>query len=192
MSIQRIAQAYAVAFAAACASLGCDEGSPASPTFEAPSPMGTSTPLDAGAADAGDGAVTYAVCPPDMDASFGSIFSQMLSTQSCGTNVSQGCHSSSGPTATGNLLDYTLDASAVYAELLGDGGGQPAENLSGSAKMHRVVPFDAGASMLYTKLTLKTLSDPQYGAGMPYTAPGSVCPAALDAVKIWIDHGAKP
>jgi hypothetical protein len=108
--------------------------------------------------------------------------------------VAGNCHSTSGASATtgaGNLLDFTLDASAVYHELLGaDGGGQRATNVNGTAKVLRVVPGDAGASMLYIKLTLLTNNDPHYGAGMPLGAAGSVCPAAVDAIKTWIDKGA--
>jgi hypothetical protein len=91
----------------------------------------------------------------------------------------------------GNLLDYSLDASAVYAELLGDGGGHPSTNLSGDGgRIPRVAPFDSDASMLYIKLTLTTHDNPYYGAGMPLPTPGSVCPATLEAVKTWIDQGA--
>jgi hypothetical protein len=132
------------------------------------------------------------VCPPDIDASFGSIYAQMLSTASCGSTLNS-CHSTIGASGkgTGNLLDYSLDAGAVYAELLGpDGGGELAANISGDTKVLRVVPFDAGASLLYIKLTLTTLTDPHYGAGMPRTAPGSVCPATLEAVQDWINAGA--
>jgi hypothetical protein len=116
----------------------------------------------------------------------------MLATASCGTNVVDGCHSHTGAPMTGNLLDFTLDAGDVYVELLGpDAGGRHAVNIAGDAggQVLRVVPGDAGASMLYIKLTL-TGNDPRYGRGMPWTAPGSVCPAAVDAVKSWIDQGA--
>jgi hypothetical protein len=133
------------------------------------------------------------VCPPGIEASFTSILTKVLATPSCGTNIAGNCHSTSGASAAGagNMLDYSLDAGAVYAELLGDGGGHLSTNLAGSAgSIPRVAPFDAGASMLYIKLTLTTRADPRYGAGMPLTAPGSVCPATLDAVKTWIDQGA--
>jgi hypothetical protein len=128
-----------------------------------------------------------------MDASFGSILSQMLTAAGCG-NSQVSCHSTKGAaaTGTGNGLDLSLDTAAVYAELLGDGGGAPAMNVSGSGHVLRVVPGDASASMLYIKLGLDASADPQYGAGMPLTAPGSVCPAALEAVAGWINAGAKP
>ncbi|HEY8088956.1 MAG TPA: hypothetical protein VIF09_13950 [Polyangiaceae bacterium] len=174
-----------VALALSFVALGCDEGAPASPTFQS---LGltdaTVLPPEAGS-EAGP------VCPPDIDASFGSIYGQMLSTSSCGSGSSS-CHSTAGASFS-NLLDYSLDAGAVYAELLGqDGGGHRATNVAGDASVLRVVPFEAGASMLYIKLTLTTKTDPSYGAGMPLTAPGQVCPAVLDAVKTWIDNGAAP
>jgi hypothetical protein len=172
------------ALALAVLASGCNTGSPASPVFE-------STPAQ------GEAGVTeeagFAVCPPDIDASFGSIYTQLLSTTSCGA-TSNSCHSTVGasPNGVGNLLDFSLEAGAVYAELLGaDGGGQPSTNLDEpSVHVLRVVPGDAGASMLYIKLTLTSTNDPQYGSGMPLTAPGSVCPAAVDAVAAWINQGA--
>ncbi|HEX3346189.1 MAG TPA: hypothetical protein VHS09_16510, partial [Polyangiaceae bacterium] len=114
---------------------GCDTGTPASPSFASSAATG-----EGGVAEAG-----FAVCPPDIDASFGSIYTQMLSTASCGSTLSA-CHSTVGASnaGTGNGLDYSLDASAVYAELLGDGGGVPAFNIAGTDKVLRVVPFDAG------------------------------------------------
>lgn len=171
-SAGRLARAW-TAFIVALAGVGCSEGSPASPT------------------GAGAG---FAVCPPGIEPAFTSILTKVLATPSCGTNIVGDCHSQSGASAvtgTGNHLDYTLDAGAVYAELLGDGGGSPSTNLAGNAgPVPRVAPFDAGASMLYIKLTLTTHDDPRYGSGMPLTAPGSVCPATLDAVKTWIEEGA--
>jgi hypothetical protein len=176
------ALAVALQVALAC---GCDEGSPAAPSFDG---------SDATVQGGGEAGPSYAVCPPGIDASFGSIYGQMLSTASCGSHNPTGCHSTSGSLNTGSLLDYSLDASAVYAELLGDGGGAPAENIDHpDVHVPRVVPFDASASMLYIKLTLVDASnDPQYGGGMPLTAPGSVCPAVLSAVADWINAGAPP
>ena len=173
-------RAAAIALAFSFFVAGCDTGSAASPVFESTT----------GQAETGAG---YAVCPDGMDASFGSIYGQMLSTASCGAS-SNACHSTVGasPNGVGNLLDFSLDAGAVYAELLGaDGGGQLATNLD-EPQVHvlRVVPGDAGASMLYIKLTLDSGKDPLYGSGMPLTAPGSVCPAAVDAVATWINGGA--
>jgi hypothetical protein len=155
-----------------------------------------------GSADAGTdsegadarGDASYTVCPPGITPSFRTILAQMLSTSGCGTNRPQNCHSASGASlqGTGNLLDFSADASTVYAELLGQNGtGALARNLQGSVHpLLEVVPGDASASYLYVKLQLPTLMDPQYGECMPPTAPGSVCPAAVDAVRQWIEQGA--
>lgn len=164
-----------LALALAGAAIGCgDDGSPA-----APSPTHT-------AANDGGG---FVVCPPALAPSFDDLLTRVFSTSTCGTDNPHSCHSTSGsgPKGAGDLLDFTLDAGAVYAELV----GHNATNISGDTPIVRVVPGDAGASMLYVKLTLTTASDPHYGAGMPLTAPGSVCPEALDAVRTWIEQGAK-
>lgn len=187
---------------------GCNTGSPASPgvdastsdggveASEAAAPDGdadgaTDASEDGGESDA-DAEAGYAVCPEGLDATFGSIYGEMLSPEAgtCGA-TGFGCHSTSGARSSGNRLDFSLDAAAVYAELLGDGGGYPSTNVAGDAGgiVLRVAPGDAGASMLYIKLTL-TGSDPRYGAGMPLFTPGSICPPALEAVKQWIDTGA--
>ena len=166
------------------AALGCGgEGSPAAPT-STPGVLSEAGAVDASIADAAEEA--YAVCPPGLDASFADLLGRVLATSSCGTNNPNSCHSTSGSVAASNLLDFSLDAGAVYQELL-----KPALNISGDTPVRRVEPGDAGASMLYIKLTLKTLSNAHYGAGMPLTAPGSVCPEALDAFKTWIDTGAR-
>jgi hypothetical protein len=191
------------------AAAGCNAGSPASPGFDgAPGDGGVPSPEaaapdggpeaatddageDAGGSDA-DAEAGYAVCPEAMDATFGSIYGEILSPEagSCGA-VGFGCHSTIGARTAGSKLDFSLDASAVYAELLGDGGGYPATNAAGDAGhvVLRVAPGDAGASMLYIKLTL-TQGSPLYGAGMPLYTPGSICPPALEAIKQWIDTGA--
>jgi hypothetical protein len=174
-------RATATAFALALLVSGCDTGSPASPTFES----------TLGAAEAGAAAEAgFAVCPPGLEATYGSIYTQVLSTSSCGSTLDT-CHSTKGssPAGTGNGLDYSLDDQGVYVELLGDGGGAPAHNIAGDTPVLRVVPFDAGASMLYIKLTT-TATMGHYGAGMPLTAPGSVCPATVAAVEAWINGGA--
>jgi hypothetical protein len=168
----------------------CDVGEPAAPAFVAGA-VGEAGAPDATITDAG---ASYAICPPDIDASFGSLVTTMFVTTGCGTNKTNNCHSASGASmrGTGNGLDFTVDAAAIYAQLLGDGGGAPSTNLSGSAHVLRVVPGDASASMLYIKLQLTSPADPQYGAGMPLDTPGSVCPAALAAVRDWINGGATP
>lgn len=190
------------------ATVACNDGSPASPRVDASlsdaeieaSP--TDSPgeenegtTDAGEdGDAGDAEAGYAVCPEALDATFGSIYGSILSPEggSCGA-VGFGCHSTIAAQENKSQLDFSLDAAAVYAELLGDGGGYPASNIAGDAGhvVLRVAPFDAGASMLYIKLTL-TGNDPRYGAGMPLYTPGSICPPALEAIKQWIDTGAAP
>jgi hypothetical protein len=194
------------AFASLLAALlptGCYAGSSSTPEDAATPVKDTGPEADVAAdsdVEAGvdatadvDAGPVYIVCPDGMDASFGSIYNKMLSTAvaSCGA-LGFGCHSTFASKQTGSLLDFSLDASAVYAELLGpDGGGAPSTNIAGDAggTVLRVVPGDADASMLYIKLTLTT-GDPRYGAGMPLYTPGSVCPAALDAVRAWIDKGA--
>jgi hypothetical protein len=177
----------ALALSLALGVCACDVGSPASPVFDN-GMSGLTT--DAGPGDGGN----YYVCPTDIDASFTSLLTQMFATGSCGSNTPLSCHSATGaaPSGTGNLLDFSASAAAVYSELVGaDGGGVYATNLSGSAHILRVAPGDAGASMLYIKLTLTAAADPMYGAGMPQGFPGSVCPAAVDAVRAWIDQGAQ-
>jgi hypothetical protein len=164
---------------------GCDLGSAASPNFEG---GGTETP-DATLDGGGDGTVTYAVCPPGMDASFGSIFGQMLSTdQGCGTGHKLNCHSTSGASGpgTGNGLDFSEGGAFAYSKMI----NVPSVNLAGTGHPIRVVPGDASASFLYIKLTLTAAVNHTYGAGMPLDTPGSICPAALEAVKTWIDEGA--
>lgn len=164
---------------------GCDLGSAASPTFEG-GVTGPTPGLDGG--EDGD-ATVYAVCPPGMDASFGSIFGEMLSTdQSCGTSHMLNCHSTSGasPAGTGNGLDFSEGGAYAYSELI----NVPSVNLAGTGKPIRVVPGDASASFLYIKLTLTASVNHMYGAGMPLDTPGSVCPAAVEAVKSWIEQGA--
>src|SRR5579859_3461556 len=159
---------------------GCDNASPVGP-IEAGVPGNDGEPAEAEAASAMDSSPGYAVCPDPMDATYGSIFVGMLSAPStCG---SQGvvCHSTVGASHTGNHLDLSLDAAAVFLELLGpDGGGAPSANTLGDAgrEVLRVAPGDSGASMLVIKLILMTSDDPEYGGGMPAYAPGSVCPAA--------------
>ena len=181
--------------AVACAVGACgSEGSPASPTFQG-GPV-----LDASVAD-----VSYAVCPPGLDASFSDLLTRVMATQaSCGTSMFFNCHSPTGatPAGAGNLLNLALadsgvegglDPAAIYAELVNHAAANIActDAPSVCKSIERVAPGDAGASLLYIKLTLKTTTDPHYGAGMPVSSPGSICPEALDAFKTWIDQGAK-
>jgi hypothetical protein len=172
------AGSMALACALTIAFASCDSGSPASP-------VGLSPPPDAGVEE-----TSAALCPPGMDASWGSIYTQLIGTPGCGSN-NDSCHDSKARANTVSPIDYSLDAAAVYTEFLGDGGGAPAGNENHpSVQILRVKPFDADASMLYLKLIITSQNDPQYGAGMPKTAPGSVCPAAVAAVADWINGGA--
>jgi hypothetical protein len=160
---------------------------------------GTATTNDAGcsaahgcdAAVACDGASCaspFAVCPTELESTFASIRSKILDV-SCGTAGSS-CHSTQGGNDSGGLV-LSLDP---YAALLGpDGAGARASNISGSVRdLRRVVPGEPAASFLMIKLSTTVLNDPRYGAGMPRTAPGSVCPETLAAISDWITAGAKP
>lgn len=172
------------------ASAACSSGgSPAAPASTQGDLSEAGAVTDAAPSDAGT-VTSYAVCPPGLDASFADLLTRVMATSSCGTNNQASCHSTQGAANAGDFLSFTLDAGAVYNELV----GVKSANVSSTTGVQplRVVPGDAGASLLYIKLTLKTLSDPDYGSGMPQTAPGSVCPEALDAFKTWIDQGAKP
>ncbi|HEY6459330.1 MAG TPA: hypothetical protein VIY73_04240, partial [Polyangiaceae bacterium] len=154
------------------------------------------SPVSAEDASSPDVQPTYDICPDGMAPTFPDILTRMFSAASCGSAEPYNCHSTTGalPIAeggTGNLLDFSLDASAVYAELLGpDGGGHPSVDVDGDAGevVLRVAPGDAGASMLYIKLAMTALYDPRYGEPMPPIQ--TVCPAAIEAVKAWIDDGA--
>jgi hypothetical protein len=182
----------ATSVAAAAASCGCSsQGSAASPTWQAVAEY------DATAADASvEAGPSYTVCATDLDASFSSLLANVFDTPSCGTNRTNNCHSFAGSRGTGggSLLSFEGDAGDVYAELVGPDGGliRSTDVDYFSANIPRVVPGDAGASMLYVKLTLDAGNVMPYGGGMPQQNPGSVCPAVLDAVRTWIDQGAKP
>jgi hypothetical protein len=139
----------------------------------------------------------YGLCPDAMGPTFPSIVTQMFATASCGASMAFECHSSTGALprvegGTGSLLDFSLDAEAIYAELLGDGSGQPGVNIQGDAGgvILRVAPGQPDASLLFLKLAMPTEFDPRYGQAMP---PNVLpCPAAIDAVEAWIVDGAAP
>jgi hypothetical protein len=78
-----------------------------------------------------------------------------------------------------------------YTALLGpDGKGQMAANIAGTAKLLRVKPGDPAGSFLPIKLQIKIKNNPQYGAGMPLSNPGSVCPDTIAQISQWIAGGA--
>jgi hypothetical protein len=161
----------ALAVTTLLAACGSSESSPAAQ----PAP-------DAGNPDAGS---PFVVCPAGLEPTFESINSKIFAV-SCGTGGSI-CHSAAGFFDSGglNLADDP------YAALLGaDGRGAPSQNILGSATMRRVSPGDPDNSLLYRKLSTKTGQSPEYGSGMPFGTPGSVCPEALDVVRSWIQSGA--
>ena len=185
----------------AIATSDCSGGAPAHPGLE---PAADATVGDAGlvvppgdaSADAAAPAPYYGLCPDAMGPTFPSIVTQMFATASCGTNAQFDCHSTTGALSrseggTGSLLDFSLDAATIYAELLGDGSGEPAVNIEGDAGgLLRVAPGQPDASLLYIKLAMPTGFDPRYGLAMP---PNVLpCPAVLDTVRAWIDDGAAP
>ncbi len=134
--------------------------------------------------------VAFAVCAHDLQPTFDSIYADVLS-KSCGTDGTD-CHSSAGGIYSGGLDMSEGDANDPYVALLGkDGTGAFAQNISGKAEdLRRVVPGDPTHSFIIIKLTTKSTGDPQYGHGMPYPAPGSVCPATLSTISDWIQAGA--
>lgn len=133
----------------------------------------------------------FAVCPCGLGPTFESIRTNVFA-KSCALSE---CHAASNAVNAGEL-DLETDP---YAALLGsDGMGAPGNNISGSIKnfppgppvLRRVVPGDPDNSFLVIKLSTKNGADPKYGSGMPFSAPGSVCPETLDAVRSWIESGA--
>jgi hypothetical protein len=178
----------------------CGQGQPASPVEEAGPAL---TSMDASALDSSTvmpmpdvvASPTYAVCPDGMAPAFSSLLTKMFATAGCGAGAAYDCHSSTGALprdagGTGSGLDFSIDAAAVYAELLGDGGGAPSNNIDGDAGgvVLRVAPGDPAASLLYIKLAMPNASDPRYGEAMPPT--GLPCPSAVVAVGSWIEAGA--
>lgn len=141
---------------------------------------------EGGVADAAsEDAPAYAVCPDGLMPTFSSIRDNVFA-HSC---LEAGkCHTSEGAVDSGGL-DLEMDP---YTALLGaDGTGAKANNPDGSLKtLKRVVPGDPDHSFLVIKLSTMSGTDPQYGSGMPFPTPGSVCPEALDAIRAWITAGA--
>jgi hypothetical protein len=127
------------------------------------------------------------ICP-NLQPHFSSIKTQLLQ-QSCGTGMAGKCHSVGGAQFSGGL-DYATDP---YVALLGTSGlGAPAQNIKGSVmNLLRVKPGDPANSFLVIKLKTSSSMDPQYGSGMPFNAPGTVCSTAVDTISQWIMAGAK-
>jgi hypothetical protein len=124
---------------------------------------------------------TSGICPTTMQAHFSSI-RQELFAKSCGTGGAS-CHSAAGSVDSGGL-DLATDP---YGALV----GKNAANLSGSVNgLVRVKPGDPDGSFLVIKLRTMTSADPQYGSGMPFTSPGSVCSGAVNEIVQWIAQGA--
>ena len=136
---------------------------------------------------------TFAVCPAGIQPTFDSINTSVFA-KSCALSE---CHGAANAINAGGL-DLETDP---YTALLGtDGMGAPGNNIPGTMRnprppappvLRRVVPGDPDASYLVIKLSTTARADPKYGSGMPYTAPGSVCPETLKAVRDWIQAGAK-
>ena len=121
------------------------------------------------------------ICPTTMQANFTSIKQELLQ-KSCGTSGAS-CHSADGSIDSGGLNLATDPYHALV--------GKMATNLEGSVQgLQRVKPGDPQNSFLIIKLQMTSSADPQYGSGMPFTAPGTVCPTAVDAIRQWIANGA--
>ena len=149
-----------------------------------------SEPIGAAQNDAG-----FAICPAGLQTTFDSIRTNVFA-KSC-SNSPGSCHSKDGAVNSGGL-DLETDP---YTALLGtDGMGAPGNNISGTFRnaappappiLRRVVPGDPDHSFIVIKLMTKVRNDPKYGSGMPYPTPGSVCPPTLQAIRDWIQAGAK-
>jgi hypothetical protein len=182
--------------------LCCNGGSAARPEVDAGvmSPAHGEASLDGGSSfvtvTPPDAPIIYGVCDDAAVPTFASLYGGVFATASCGTGKPYDCHSSTGALpisegGTGSLLDFSLDASSVFAELLGDGSGVVATNARGTDRtIFRIAPGNADASLLYIKLVMPTASDPRYGLAMPPTS--LVCPGTLEAVRAWIADGALP
>jgi hypothetical protein len=172
---------------AACA----DEGADMAPVTDAStaqpgdSASEARAPTDSPAVDERN----YAVCLADTSPTFTNLRTHLFPV-SCA--VAGACHLMADATSTvlrgGGGLDLETD---VYVHLLGANGmGASANNQEGALRdLIRVKPGDPDGSFLLIKLQLTTTSQ-DYGTGMPFTAPGSVCPATLSTIRNWILQGA--
>jgi len=123
----------------------------------------------------------FAVCPAGVNSTFAGVKTIFASCVRCHTPTpAAGTPCIGGPCGG---LDLSTDP---YAALVGVAGN----NFAGTVHpIQRVAPGDSANSLLFRKLTTTTTTG-AYGRGMPFPAPGSVCPAAVTAVQAWIDAGA--
>jgi hypothetical protein len=107
-----------------------------------------------------------------------------LFSQSC-----SGCHY---PTYSVNGaaggLDFTAPPATIYAALVSSGVSNDSFDVGRTAFPERVVPGNAEQSLLYQKLARDAPGD--HGSQMPPTRAGPFDPAALAAVRAWIESGA--
>ena len=128
------------------------------------------------------GTCDYAVCPSGATTTFTGVKAIFTSCVSCHTPTPAATTPCNGAPCGG--LDLETDPHGALV-------GVTANNADGTANPILLVKAsDPGNSLLYRKLTITTTASLLYGRGMPYATPGSVCPAALAAVKGWIDAGA--
>lgn len=133
-----------------------------------------------------DGRCEYAVCPPDLAATWSEIEGRVLSI-SCGTGGTT-CHSPEGSIFAGGL---NLAADPWTALMGPDGLGAAGENVDGDVHpIRRIDPGYAEASLIVLKLSSTSEGGGWYGRGMPDPTPGSICPESLAAIRAWIDAGA--
>jgi hypothetical protein len=111
---------------------------------------------------------------------------------SCGISGAKAinCHSRDGA-ASSSGLDLSTDS---YTNLV----GRPAVTTflpatAGAMNLVLVTPGDGSptASFLVRKLQLPTAANPDFGAGMPADAPGSICADTIAVIQQWIAQGAQ-
>ena len=129
----------------------------------------------------GSASASGGTCPTGVDATLSSIDLKLLKV------ICTACHAGSLAASSGGL---DLSGSA-YAALV----NVPANNIAADPAARppallRVRPGDPAGSLLYQKLLISTTPSPQFGQGMPLTAPGSVCEPVREAIRAWIAGGA--
>jgi hypothetical protein len=97
------------------------------------------------------------------------------------------------------------DAAVAFANLVGDGGGVPAQGTAGGssgvtcgslgadAGLKRVVPNDGIHSLIYNKVASRLDGGPAVicGSGMPLVG-NPLSPGDVTTIRTWIDQGALP